>query len=268
MPSSSFNSNINITHIGTATAIIEIEGVRFITDPVFGKAGDFPNEFVTLTQTQDPAFELADLPIIDAVLLSHEDHEDNLDKLGRQLLDGRHVLTTVDGANKLAPRPAVQGLKPWQTVQLVLHGKTFTITGTPCVHYEDGQVTGYVIELDSFGKHDDGRPNAIYISGDTIYAPELKSIGDKWHIVASVLNFGAAKVPSPSHGGEIRMITFDGETGSQLHKDLKAEKLVPMHFDEWTHFSEFKDDLQKAFEKADVASQVVWLEKGKEVKVL
>jgi len=267
MPSSTFNSNINITHIGTATAIIEIEGVRFITDPVFGKSGNF-GDAVVLTQTQDPACGLADLPVIDAVLLSHEDHDDNLDTLGRQLLEGRHVLTTVDGAKNLAPRPAVQGLKPWQTVELVLQGKKFTITGTPCMHYEVGEVTGFIIELDSFGKHDDGRPNAIYVSGDTIYIPELKSIGEKWHIVASILNFGAAKFPFPSRGGEITMITFDGETGSQLHKDLGAEKIVPMHFDEWTHFTEFKDDLQKAFEKADVASQVVWLEKGKEVKVL
>jgi len=191
-----------------------------------------------------------------------------LDPLGRQLLDGRHVLTTVDGANRLAPRPAVQGLKPWQTVRLVLQGKEFTITGTPCDHYEVGEVTGFVIELDSFGKNEDGRPNAIYISGDTVYVPELKSIGEKWHILAAVLNFGAAMAPFPSLGGELRLITFDGETGSQLHKDLGAEKLVPMHFDEWTHFTELKEDIRKAFERAGVSSRVVWLEKGKEIRVL
>ena len=264
-----FNSNVTITHIGTATAIIEIEGVRFLTDPVFGPAGVFESTpGVPLTQVEDPAMKLEDLPIIDCCLVSHEDHDDNLDALGRQLLDGRHVLTTVDGANKLAPRPAVQGLKPWQTVELVLQGKKFTITGTPCMHFEVGECTGFIIELDSFGKAEDGRPNAIYVSGDTIYIEELKKIKEKWHIAVAVLNFGGVVFPFASKGGEPTMITFDGASGAQLFKDIEADRLVPMHFEEWKHFVELKDDLRKALEKAGVAEQTTWLTRAREVKVL
>ena len=68
-----------------------------------------------LTNTYQPALAPQDLPPIDLILLSHEDHKDNLDNFGRQLLDGRRVITTVDGERKLAPRKGVHGLQPWET---------------------------------------------------------------------------------------------------------------------------------------------------------
>lgn len=113
-PTIKFDAPLGITHIGTATAIIHLDGVNLITDPVFSTAGtQWDMGILTLEITETPAFKLADLPHIDAVLLSHEDHPDNLDELGRVLLDGRHVFTTPDGAQKLAPRPSVRAMKNW-----------------------------------------------------------------------------------------------------------------------------------------------------------
>lgn len=113
-PSISFHAPLSITHIGTATAIIHLDGVNLITDPVFSPAGtQWDLGFIQLKLSDTPALSLADLPPIDAVLLSHEDHADNLDEPGRRLLDGRQVLTTPDGAKNLTPRPGVRGLKPW-----------------------------------------------------------------------------------------------------------------------------------------------------------
>lgn len=95
---------LDITHIGTATAILDIDGVNLLTDPFFSPGGSsWPvTETVNLEVSDDPALRLDQLPVIDAVLLSHEDHIDNLDDLGRRLLDGRRVFTTVDGAKNLA----------------------------------------------------------------------------------------------------------------------------------------------------------------------
>src|SRR5881394_4033242 len=105
----SFKSNVNITHIGTATAIFEIDGVNLLTDPFFSPAGtEWDLGIAVLKNTDTPAMTLQDLPPIDAVLLSHEDHPDNLDELGRRLLDGRKVITSMDGAKKLRPRPGVR----------------------------------------------------------------------------------------------------------------------------------------------------------------
>lgn len=113
-PKINFDAPLSITHIGTATAIIHVDGVNLITDPVFSQAGtEWDMGIMTLKLGNTPAMSLSTLPPIDAVLLSHEDHPDNLDEPGRALLDGRQVLTTSDGAKNLAPRPGVRALKPW-----------------------------------------------------------------------------------------------------------------------------------------------------------
>ncbi|KAF8732456.1 Zn-dependent hydrolases of the beta-lactamase, partial [Rhizoctonia solani] len=163
-----------MTLIGTATTIISIDGVNFITDPVFDNVGTtYDPGILTLESLKAPALGLHEIPAIDTFLLSHEDHPDNLDTAGRTLLDGRLVVTTLDGANNLKPRPAVHPILPWQTLPLSIGGKKFDITGTPCVHLPGGETTGFIIHTESFGMSAEGLPNAIYFSGDTIYLEEL-----------------------------------------------------------------------------------------------
>jgi L-ascorbate metabolism protein UlaG (beta-lactamase superfamily) len=111
MSPTNFNTTLHITHLTTATSILEIDGVNFITDPVFA---DAPAEYditdimpegtekTILKYDEGPALKLNQIPPIDVVLLSHEDHIDNLDDEGRKLLDGRRVITTPDGAKNLA----------------------------------------------------------------------------------------------------------------------------------------------------------------------
>ncbi|KAK1140783.1 hypothetical protein N8T08_009889 [Aspergillus melleus] len=281
---SSFQGTISITHITTATAIINIDGIRFLTDPVFCPGGsqyiydgwskapnlkDFGFEgrppAGVLTSTEDPALRLHDLPPIDAVLLSHEDHVDNLDPLGRQLLDGRHVFTTPDGAKNLQPRPGVVGLQPWQTVTAKIGGKEFRITGTPCKHFPGGEVTGFILEAESFGKGANGLPNAVYFSGDTVWIDELANMKDKWNICVAVLNLGNALFPHPNG---ILQITFDGKQAAHLMRVTGAEIMVPIHFESWEHFTEHKGELLAIFEKEGVEEKVRWLAPGVETSVV
>lgn len=170
----------------------------------------------TLKNSDSPALALDALPPIDAVLLSHEDHWDNLDDLGRRLLDGRRVLTTRDGALKLAPRPGVVGLAPWQTVDLRAGGRKFNITGVPCVHLPGGECTGFVVGCEEFGVGTNGNPNVIYFSGDTIYVEEAaRGLREKWNVVVALLNLGRAKV---SLGEETSQITMDGAQAAKLFR--------------------------------------------------
>ncbi|KAJ4014782.1 hypothetical protein NW761_015146 [Fusarium oxysporum] len=115
-PSAEFKSTIAITHVTTATAVLEIDGVKFITDPIFDEAprdydlshlaGMKPRE-VILSVIDGPKVGIKQLPVIDCVLLSHEDHVDNLDETGLQLLISRQVITTPDGAKNLSEYPGV-----------------------------------------------------------------------------------------------------------------------------------------------------------------
>ncbi|KAF2190890.1 Metallo-hydrolase/oxidoreductase [Zopfia rhizophila CBS 207.26] len=265
MAYSSSKGTLNITFIGTATAIFEIDGVNFLTDPFFSPAGTEWDLGITVLKTLDtPALSLQDLPPIDAVLLSHEDHPDNLDELGRRLLDGRKVITTMDGAKKLRPRPGVRGIHPWETVTLDVGGKRFEVTGTPCQHLPGGECIGFVLTAPEFGSTD-GLPNAIYFSGDTVYLEELAKMRDKFHIAVAVLNLGAAHAPLPD--GPLQ-ITMDGHQAARLFLEIKADILVPMHYESWKHFTESKVQLAEAFETEGIQDKVCWLTPGVSKKVI
>ncbi|RAL08903.1 MBL fold metallo-hydrolase [Aspergillus homomorphus CBS 101889] len=276
MSSSSFKSSVSVTHITTATAILQIDDVTFLTDPVFGPAGVehdithlFPDakEPLVTSSMEDPALGLHELPPIDSVLLSHEDHCDNLDPVGRQLLDGRHVVTTMDGAKNLAPRPGVHGIKPWEQQTHFIRGVKYEITGTPCVHLPGGEVTGFILHTAAFAHSADGRPNAIWVTGDTVYLEELKQMKQKFHIMLAVMNLGAAKVMPPGHSEPLQ-ITMSGGDAARLVREIGIERIVPIHFEAWHHFTEMGKDLRQTFEKEGILEKVSFVVPGVQSKIL
>ncbi len=101
--------NCRMTHIGTATLLLEIGNIRLLTDPVFDPpGGDYHFGYGTGSKKlTPPALKPEDIGKVDAVLLSHDHHEDNLDRSGRAFLsNARQVLTTVAGAKRLRDMPS------------------------------------------------------------------------------------------------------------------------------------------------------------------
>src|SRR5947209_8422647 len=92
-----------LTYVGGPTALLEWYGLRLLSDPTFDPAGttyELPG--YTLTKTQDPAVAAEDIGAVDAVLLSHDHHFDNLYRMGRAMLSTSScVLTTDAGAARL-----------------------------------------------------------------------------------------------------------------------------------------------------------------------
>ena len=95
---------MRITHVGGPTALIEIGGWRLLTDPTF----DAPGRRYSFgwgsfsRKLAGPAVPADELGPIDAVLLTHDHHDDNLDPAGRALLPSAGVvITTVAGARRL-----------------------------------------------------------------------------------------------------------------------------------------------------------------------
>ncbi|KAK7511363.1 uncharacterized protein IWZ02DRAFT_31888 [Phyllosticta citriasiana] len=116
--------------------------------------------------------------------------------LADRLLDGRKVLTAMDSAKNLAPRPAVCGMRSCETItDYEVGGKRFTTTATPCQHLPGGESTGFQLHQESFGCTI-GKPNAIWFSGDTVWIPELAEIRNKYHVLAAVLNLKPVSVLS------------------------------------------------------------------------
>ncbi len=112
------NSKVTVTLIGGPTVLIDYCGLRFLTDPTFDHAGEeYPSSGVTLRKLTEPAFRPAALGRVDAVLLSHDQHKDNLDVSGRAFLaEVPLVLTTPIGAQRLGNE--TKGLATWESLEL------------------------------------------------------------------------------------------------------------------------------------------------------
>jgi L-ascorbate metabolism protein UlaG (beta-lactamase superfamily) len=127
-------ATLRITLIGGPTALLETAGFRLLTDPTFDPPGQYRLAYTTLIKTAHPALTPEAVGNVDAVLLSHDQHADNLDHAGRAFLPraGR-VLTTLAGAQRLGD--PVEGLMPWQTVELkAADGSRLRVTATPARH--------------------------------------------------------------------------------------------------------------------------------------
>jgi L-ascorbate metabolism protein UlaG (beta-lactamase superfamily) len=60
---------------------------------------------------------------------------------------------------------------------------------------------------------------------------------------------------------------MDGRQAARLLKDLKADVLVPMHYESWDHFKQGGNELAQEFKEEGVLEKVRWLNPGKAVEV-
>ncbi len=82
-------SGLRVTWLGHSTTLLEVDGARILTDPVWSQRAS-PSRWVGPSRTHPPPLALADLPPLDAVLISHE-HYDHLDMRTVQALGARGV---------------------------------------------------------------------------------------------------------------------------------------------------------------------------------
>ena len=143
-------NNLSLTYIGGPTALLEIAGLRFLTDPTFDPGdSEYTTPVYTLRKSTGPAIGADEIGHIDVVVLSHDHHPDNLDRAGRAMLPSAgKVLTTQVGAERLGGNAV--GLANWETVDVTsLNGTRLLVTGTPARHGpaggDRGPVTGFLI---------------------------------------------------------------------------------------------------------------------------
>ncbi|MFI1017449.1 MBL fold metallo-hydrolase [Streptomyces sp. NPDC020965] len=247
---------------GGPTALFDYGGLRFLTDPTFDAPGDFPTPGgPVLTKTAPAAGGPADLGPIDVVLLSHDEHADNLDVSGRALLaDVPLTLTTPGGGRRLGGK--AQGLADWQSIELDRPGGgTITVTGVPAVHGPGareevepltGEVVGFVLTAA-------GLPT-VYISGDNASLDLVRRIAERFGPVdTAVLFAGAPRFPVLFDG---RCIVLDSAQTAEAAQLLGARRVVPVHYDGWAHFTEGRDELAAAFTAAGLADRLDWGHRG------
>ena len=253
--------NCSITYIGGPTALIEVGELRLLTDPTFDPPGrhyNFGLPFIGSTKTAGPAVELDELGRIDAVLLSHDQHQDNLDLRGRDSLSrAGKVVTTIAGARRLGGN--AEGLRPWESMVLGKGENLVTVTATPArhgvpgIHLLSGPAIGFVLEWPA------QRHGALYISGDTVYFGGIQKIARRFRVSVAVLHLGGVRFTA---SGPARY-TFNSDEGARAAKTMRARTVVPIHFEGWSHFRTPKPDVEKAFAAAGMPDALRWLEPGK-----
>lgn len=232
-------TTISALLVGGPTLSFTYAGLSFLTDPTFDEPGEYPGA-VTLYKLVGPAVSAAGLGPVDVILLSHDQHADNLDTSGRALLaDVPLVVGTEESAERI---PSVTGLAPWQQHRV----GGVTVTAVPALHGPEGceglmgTVTGFVLEAE-------GEPT-VYVSGDNASVDVVREIAARFAAIEiAVLFVGAANV---GWFGDVDL-TLNARTALDAARVLGDATIVPVHAEGWFHFTETRERLIGMFEHAE-----------------
>ena len=249
-------NSVRITLIGGPTALIEIDGFRLLTDPTFDAPGAYQLPHVKLEKLTGPALSAEAVGEVDAVLLSHDQHSDNLDNSGKDFLQkAPRVLTTIAGAKRLGGR--AEGLAPWATTELTgKDAQSLTITATPARHGPagieplSGDVIGFVVASNKAGS----RP--VYISGDTVWYDGVAEVARRFKAGVVLPFAGAAQTRGPFH------LTMDTNDTIETARAFPDAVIVPLHTDGWAHFRQSANDLRASFDTLGFGKRLRILEPG------
>ncbi|MCE9672556.1 MBL fold metallo-hydrolase [Myxococcus stipitatus] len=216
-------SGFRVTWLGHSTLLLELNGARVLTDPVFGERAS-PMSFAGPRRFHPTPVALDALPDLDVVLLSH-DHYDHLCRSTVEALAKRRVpFVTALGvgahleAYGVAPE-LITELDWWE--RATVGGVGFT--ATPAQHFSGRGVkdrnrtlwASWVLE---------GERHRLFFSGDTGLTSEFEEIGRRHGPFDLVmLEVGAFH---PSWGG----IHLGPENALKAHAMLGGGPLMPVHW--------------------------------------
>jgi L-ascorbate metabolism protein UlaG (beta-lactamase superfamily) len=252
-----------LTHIGGPTLLIEVAGWRLLTDPTFDPAGGhYAFGWGTSSdKVTGPAVDLTGLPPIDAVLLTHDHHGDNLDTAGRALLPTvRTVLTTVSGSRRLTGAD-VRGLAAGDVTRLSAPDRPdLEVTATPARHGPPlsrpivGDVVGFSV------RRSGELQVLVWVTGDTVLYDRLTDVARGMAVDVLVVHVGGVQFPVT---GPLRY-TMTGRHAVELVDLVNPRVAVPVHYEGWSHFKDGRAGIERALAQAPEATRcrVRWLQLG------
>ncbi|MCA9605676.1 MAG: MBL fold metallo-hydrolase [Myxococcales bacterium] len=218
-------SGLRITWLGHSTTLVEIDGHRVLLDPVFGPRSS-PFSWAGPKRFHAPPLPLAELPPLDAVVLSH-DHYDHLDyptivQLAQTevafvtpLGVGAHLeLWGVDPAR-------ITELDWWETHRI----RDLELTLTPARHFSGRSLTMSDRDHTLWGGWAlRGRDHRVWFSGDTAMFPGFAEIGER------LGPFDVAMIESGAYNVLWRDVHIGPEQAVLASELVRAELLLPVHW--------------------------------------
>jgi L-ascorbate metabolism protein UlaG (beta-lactamase superfamily) len=252
-------SEITLTLVGGPTALFELDGLRLLTDPTFDPPGRYQTATIRHEKTSGPALTIEEVGALDAVLLSHDQHFDNLDNSGRAMLPTVGVVYTTNAAAGRLGGTAL-GLAPFETRSLEgCSGKRLLVTATPARHGPvgieriSGDVIGFALGIERPG-------DLAYITGDTLWYEGTAEVARRFAPKLVILYTGSAEPR-----GRFRM-TMGSEDALEAAHAFPDAALVSVHNEGWIHLRETQDQLADAFATLGLADRLTRLERGKPIR--
>ncbi|HYI08167.1 MAG TPA: MBL fold metallo-hydrolase [Thermoanaerobaculia bacterium] len=220
-------AELRATWLGWSSVLVEIDGRRVLTDPVWSERCS-PSTLVGPKRFHAPPIALADLPPIDAVVISH-DHYDHLDMPAVRTLAARGTRFAVPlGIGAHLER---WGVAPRQITELDWNESVdingLHITATPSRHYSGRNPrhnnktlwASWVVK---------GPAHRFYFSGDTGYSEAFKTIGRQHG------PFDLTLIKIGAYDETWETIHMDPEDAVRAHVDLRGRVMLPVH---WATFN-------------------------------
>jgi L-ascorbate metabolism protein UlaG (beta-lactamase superfamily) len=221
-------SGLRAFWIGHASIYVEIDGVRLLIDPVFS---DHSSPFAFGPKRfHPPPISLAELPKIDAVLITH-DHYDHLDMRTVQHL-AQH------GALFIVPLGIGAHLERWgvppERIRDLEWGQEQSVGGvrivsTPSRHYSGRRLGGGNQTLWTSWTVLGAR-HRFYVSGDTGYSDHFSRIGTQY----GPFDLAFVKIGAYGPGAPWLDIHMSAEDAVRAAREVGAKKLFPVH---WATFN-------------------------------
>ena len=217
-------SGLRITWLGHSTTLIELDGARILTDPMWSERAS-PTSLGGPKRFHPPPVPLEQLPAVDAVLISH-DHYDHMDMPTIQALAGSGVKFYVGLGN--GAHLERWGVKLEQIVE-VEWGQAFAlpngvvINSTPARHFSGrGLISRNRSLWTSWALV--GPKHRVFFSGDTGLTDAFKAVGEQFGpFDVAMLEIGQWH---PSWG----QIHLGPQGALDAHKLLGARRLFPIHW--------------------------------------
>ncbi|MFN8544651.1 MAG: MBL fold metallo-hydrolase [Candidatus Binatia bacterium] len=238
--------NPSVTWIGHSTMLVRMDGVTFLTDPIFSDRAS-PVGFAGPKRLVPPGVPLAALPPIDFVLVSH-DHYDHCDEPSIRALAQRGTRFVVPrGLGAIVERNggSATELDWWDSAEIA----GVRVHCTPAQHFSGRGIGGENQRLWA-GWVVEGPTRRFYHSGDTGYFGGFAEIGRR----LGPIDLAAIAIGAYQPAEIMQFVHLDPEEAVRAAQDLRATRVLGMHWGTFDLTDEPLDEPPRRFHAAAAAA--------------